>query len=375
MHLLYFFTYGYSLKTWKDAGILSREIKPYLELIELGYSVTFITFGDSEDLKILTDQSKINVFPIYKNTKKTNFKFYEYLKSFLIPFKIKKKIPYFDVIKQNQLQGSWIAMILKLISGKPLYIRTGYDVFLFSKHEGKNYLKRFVYYCLTFLSLKYSNLYSVTSISDKIFLEKKFKKFKNKIVIRPNWVPKGISKDFEKRFNNKILMVGRLVSQKNYFQAIDLLQGLNIDLDIIGHGNLQQEIVRYAEKKNINISLINNLSNDEIIKVYGNYKIYLSTSLYEGNPKSLLEAMSSGCVPFVNNIANNREVVNNNNGFFIDFLNKKNFGINVKNIMSDEELFTRYSINATSCISKNNNLEKLVTSINEDLKSITKFNH
>lgn len=375
MHLLYFFTYGYSLKTWEDAGILSREIKPYLELIELGYSVTFITFGDSEDLNILTDQSKINVFPIYENTNKTNFKFYEYLKSFLIPFKIKKKIPYFDAIKQNQLQGSWIALILKFISGKPLYLRTGYDVFLFSKHEGKNYLKKFVYYFLTFLSLKFSNIYSVTSNSDKIFLEKKFKKFKNKIVIRPNWVPKGISNDFEKRFNNKILMVGRLVSQKNYFQAIDLLQGLSIDLDIIGQGNLEQEIVRYAEKKNVNISLIKYLSNDEIIKVYGNYKIYLSTSLYEGNPKSLLEAMSSGCVPFVNNITNNREVVNNNNGFLINFLDKKNFGINVKKIMSDEESFTKYSVNATSYTSKNNNLKKLVISLNEDLKSITKFNH
>ena len=45
------------------------------------------------------------------------------------------EIDHFDLIKQNQLLGSWAAILLKINSRKPLYTRTGYDMFLFSLKE------------------------------------------------------------------------------------------------------------------------------------------------------------------------------------------------------------------------------------------------
>ena len=35
-----------------------------------------------------------------------------------------------DLIKTNQLYGSWLALIAKFIVKKPLIVRTGYDLFL-----------------------------------------------------------------------------------------------------------------------------------------------------------------------------------------------------------------------------------------------------
>ena len=44
-------------------------------------------------------------------------------------------------------------------------------------------------------------------------------------------------------------MVGRLVDQKNYFVAIDILKDLNLKLDIVGSGPLKKEIQYYCSQK------------------------------------------------------------------------------------------------------------------------------
>ena len=55
------------------------------------------------------------VIPIYSKLKKSKFKLINYLKSFFIPFYFKSQLRHIDVIKQNQLNGSWISIILKYI--------------------------------------------------------------------------------------------------------------------------------------------------------------------------------------------------------------------------------------------------------------------
>ena len=83
-------------------------------------------------------------------------------------------------------------------------------------------------------------------------------------------------------------MVGRLVDQKNYFVAIDILKDLNLKLDIVGSGPLKK-VQYYCSQKKIEVSFLDNLENTDLIKLYSKYRLYLSTSLYEGNSKSLLE--------------------------------------------------------------------------------------
>ena len=54
-----------------------------------------------------------------------------------------------SLIKTNQLNGSWIAILIKLIIKKPLLIRTGYDAFIFSIRDKKSIFKKVLYYLLT----------------------------------------------------------------------------------------------------------------------------------------------------------------------------------------------------------------------------------
>ena len=83
--------------------------------------------------------------------------------------------------------GSWIAIIFK--NAKiPLLIRTGYDIHQFAIHDKKTKIITKLYKSLTYLSLVFCDKYSVTSKSDFDLLIRTFPKYKNKILIRSNWV-------------------------------------------------------------------------------------------------------------------------------------------------------------------------------------------
>ena len=166
MNIYLFFTYGTSLSDWENTGLLNREIKLYQDIAKNNdYKITFITYGDEQDNKIINKLSNLNCIPIYKYIKKSEFKLINFLKSFYIPFVIKKLLISPDIIKTNQLNGSWVAIISKYLLHSKLIIRTGYDHFQFLTKQ-KKFFKAFLMYILTLLSLNFTDIYTVTSEQD-----------------------------------------------------------------------------------------------------------------------------------------------------------------------------------------------------------------
>ena len=76
---------------------------------------------------------------------------------------------------------------------KPLFLRTGYDMYKFSKEEKKNLFVIFLYKMLTKLSFKFSDLYSVSSESDLNFFKKQLRLNGEKLVYRLNFISKKLS--------------------------------------------------------------------------------------------------------------------------------------------------------------------------------------
>ena len=105
MHVVIFFTYDYSLKIWSDSGILNRELIYYKKLLSKNtdLEITFVTYGDNSDLDHTVNLDRVNIIPIYSIINKNKFKIINYIKSFSIPFLLKKRIKDVDVIKQYQL--------------------------------------------------------------------------------------------------------------------------------------------------------------------------------------------------------------------------------------------------------------------------------
>ena len=372
MHIVYFFTFGYSLKSWHSAGILEREVRIFEELAKkYDLRFTFVTYGDSEDYKFMLNQD-IEVVPIYTLLKKSKNKFYNFFKSFFISTKIKRKIHKFDVIQQNQLMGSWVSILFKLSTKKPIYIRTGYDMFLFSIKDKKSIVKKAAYFVLTFLSYGLTNLYSVTSICDKTFLKKFLPFSKNKLVVRPNWVENNLTKEFNTRHNGRLLAVGRFETQKNYQILIKSLRNTGLSLDIVGSGSMENELRDLAKSEGVEVNFLGILQNNDLMKLYTKYKYFVSTSLYEGNPKAILEAMCSGCIVIAREIPNNKEIITNlENGIL--FNNNREFKEIIKKIqlIKNQEKISNMAIKSTVLF---NSIDKLVDDIYYDFKLLKKIN-
>ncbi len=315
MNIYLFFTYGTSLSDWENTGLLNREIKLYQDIAKKNnYKITFITYGDEQDNKIINKLSNLDCIPIYKYIKKSEFKLINFLKSFYIPFVIKKLLISPDIIKTNQLNGSWVAIISKYLLHSKLIIRTGYDHFQFLIKQ-KKFFKAFLVYILTLLSLNFTDIYTVTSEQDLRLIRRIYFFKKDKLLLRPNWVeiPKEIKQN---RHNDRVLMVGRLEEQKNYEYTISELADLDITIDIVGSGSLEKKLTKLSQQEGTKVNFLGSMPHPELVNLYQEYHYYISSSLYEGNPKSTLEAIANGCIVICSNIPNNKEIIQNNiNGF------------------------------------------------------------
>ena len=356
MNIVVFLTFGVSIKDWKESGLLQREILLYQQISSTSnINFTFITFGDSEDEKYLNGHK---IIPYYKYNKYYKNKYITVLQSLLFTFKLKKLIAQPDLIKTNQLLGSWMAILYKVITKKPLIVRTGYDLYRFSLHENKTRLKKSLYYILTQLAIIFSDAYLVTSYSDKKFLDLNFFKTKNKLQILPNWVEDKITNKvtkIEKRHENKLLAVGRLEEQKNFSTLIRLLSSKDFHIDIVGTGSLRKSLALEAKEYGVQVNFLGKKNYNELIKMYPDYRLYVSTSLFEGNPKSTLEAMGAGCVAIVSNIENNSEIIENKiTGFLHNFDNLVEL---IEQNINNIDALDRMSKKAAEKIRNNNSLD------------------
>ena len=365
MNIILVFTYGYSLKIWKESGTLDRELSIYKNLNKrYKCNFIFVTYGDESELDFDISEYGISIFPIYKYATKSKNKIIGYIKSFYFPFLIQKHVQEFDLIKQNQLLGSWVSIILKLLSKKPLFLRTGYDMYLFSSLENKNKITTLLYKFLTKTTLYFSDIYSVSSNRDFKFISS-LNKNSNDIKIRPNWIIENNIQliNLERRYNNRILSVGRLEKQKNYEFLIKAFKDTNITIDLVGAGSLKNRLESISKQNKVKLNIIEPLENSEILNLMNKYKFFVTSSSFEGNPKTVLEAMSLGCIIFASKIDSHSElIVENVNGFLFDLNDPKNlikqFQLNFEN----NNLLSSISKKSIDTVNKNFSLNKAVES-------------
>ena len=322
MKVAVFFTWNYALTTWSESGTLSRELKFFQKIEnENDVSFSFFTYGNTQDSKLAVEYKLQEVHPIYSFAKYYKSKILRILSSIYLPIRIKEKIENVDLLFQNQLLGCWIPILIKKIYKKPLIIRTGYDMLDFAKQDKKSYFVIFLYKILTNFAVKNCNYFTVTSKNDFNRFVSTYPKYKEKFLLRPNWVEVNELTEFTERHSNRVLAVGRLVSQKNFSYLISEFENVKKDLvlDIVGTGPDVEKLIDQAKKQSVTVNLIGSLNNEELLKLYQKYKYFISTSLFEGNPKSLLEAMGSGCIVIGSNINNHSEIISDNtNGYLFE---------------------------------------------------------
>jgi len=368
-----FLTFDYSLQAWNSGGVMNRELRIYEELAKtFGLDFTFFTYGDSDEFD-LDISKKFKIVPIYSLTKKYSNKYLQIISSLIIPLRIKKEIKELDILHQHQLHGVWIPIICKFLYKKKLLIRTGYDMHYFSIKDNKSLTVKTFYKFLTYISLRFSDIYTVTSKEDQKRLIKKYKKIIKIIRIRPNWVKRVDQKAVDDRSKTNILSVGRLEYQKNYKQLLKEFENTKdtYKITIIGTGSQKNFLLNSAKNMNIDLDIVQNMGNENLVQMYKNFKYYISFSLFEGNPKTVLEAMAAGCIPICSNIPSHSEIVEDNvNGILFD-LNNPNILKKLDFLNGDEVSTEKLKINALKKVREDNSIQLLSVNMYSDYKLIT----
>jgi len=369
-----FFTWDYSLNTWKESNTIERELK-FFKFLEKNKNISFsfFTYGNKNDIELGKKYGSFNVYPISKSFFNIKNKFLRLFISFFIPIFFKKEIKESNIIFQNQLLGCWIPIISKFIYKKPLIIRTGYDMLDFAIKDRKPKITILLYKLLTLLALRYADYFTVTSNTDFKRFTTNYPKYKNKILYRPNWV--SITKSSSiKKHENRIISVGRLVEQKNYEFMISEFKNTydEIQLDIIGDGANKEELLRQSKKMNVNVNFLGKIQNERLLNVLKEYKFFISCSTYEGNPKTILEAMEAGCITFVSDIPNHKELIIDEVDGLIFELKENKLREKFNMVKNDIKLSEKISTNGSCKIKNNYSLEKSVELFFSDFVNLSR---
>ena len=190
---------------------------------------------------------------------------------------------------------------------------------------------------------KYSKDY-LTSILDN-----------NNIKVIPN--PVDIRKVVYSSRKNVILTVGRLIKTKR----IDLLLEIYSEIDnddwvlwVVGNGPELASLRQVVNKLSLSDKVVFWGVQKDVDKFYREAKIFAFTSVSEGFPNALLEAMSYGlaCVSFDCVAGPSDLIVDGSNGYIIQLYDKKNYVNKLKLLLSDTILIQKISLNAVDSVKK-----------------------
>ena len=372
MKVAVFFTWDYSLKTWNESGTLARELKFFSEIKkQKNVSFSIFTYGGEEDCKLGIEHGLSDVHPFYLK-KYYNNKILRILASFILPLRVSRKVKNVDIIFQNQLLGCWIPILIKKIYKKPLIIRTGYDMLEFAILDKKPRFIIFLYRLLTHAAVIFCDYFTVSSKSDLERFQQNFPKYENKFLLRQNWVEVGKLNPLSNRNKNKIITVGRLVNQKNFNFLVSEFKDTKetLEIDIVGSGPNEEELLNLAKIKNVKLNLLGNYKHEDLLELLKQYTFFVTTSVFEGNPKSLLEAMAAGCVVIASNINNHKEIITDNQNAFLYELSSGQLFEKFQQVKNSVEFLTEVSNNSYQHIKKEYPIKKTAELFYSDFERV-----
>lgn len=356
MNLLLCFSFNVALKDWFEKGFLDREINYYENLsLRSGINITFLTYGDDLDFNYLPSNSKINVIPIFSKKKRSKYKIINFFRSISYLIQNKDLFAKYDLFKTNQNYGSWLGVLLKIIHKKKLISRGGYDLFHFSILK-KNPIKILISYLVCLFIYKNSDLIFVPTLFYKTFIKKYFF-IKNNVFLIPNYIDTNVfTPTISNKSLKKILFVGRLVKQKNIINILKAFSNTDFSIDILGSGPEKKKIINYIKRKKVKVNFLKNIPNSKMPDLYNQYHFFILFSLYEGNPKTLLEAMSCGLCVIGSNSPGINNVISKNNGLILNLSDYFNIPIQLNKIINTnllnhikinarDHIISKYSIN------------------------------
>lgn len=285
--LVLFFTFGVSLETWHDVGMLDREVALYGELTDYFDRIVLLTYGDEGD-EAYAEQLPDSVEVLPKRRFSNNV-----LYSIFAPLIQRECLRDADIVKTNQMLGSWTAVLTKYLYNIPLVVRTGYVLSEFYEQKDRHLILKVIAHIVEAIAYKAGDAVLTSSHDGFEYVEETYRP-PGIHHVHPNYIETNIFTPSDSDPNRDLCFVGRLAPQKNLSALFEALADLPYSLTVIGEGDQREELEKYAREHGVDVTFEGNVPNHELPELLTNHRAFVLPSHYEGMPKSLLEAMSCG---------------------------------------------------------------------------------
>jgi glycosyltransferase involved in cell wall biosynthesis len=300
-----FFTLGVSLTDWHTAGFLNREVAYYRRLAEAIGPLTFITYGGQEDLEVAASLDGIRVLSNPRRLPPDQF-------AHQAPSLYRKELAQVAILKSNQIKGAQAVIQTRSLVGGTAIVRGGYLLSRFLGNRSPTLRARFGLWRREMSLFHQADRVLLPTADDARAARRAYRLPRRKVAVIPNFVDTNL---FRPRPDvscvpGLVAFVGRIAPQKNLPALIEAMAGLdNTRLRIIGDGPDREQIERLAQACNVSVEMIGRVSHEQLPDLLAECEVFVLPSLYEGLPKSLIEAMAAGMPVVATRVQGNEAVI------------------------------------------------------------------
>lgn len=351
--MVLFLSFGFSLQQWADEGFFDREVALYNDHADEYERIYLLTYGDETDLRFVDDlASNVEILPkrIVSN---------DVLYSLLAPFIHFRELRDADVVKSEQMLGSWSAVIAKIFFRVPMLARTGYVLSIFYDRQPKPAIIRYIARLVELITYKVADGVITSSPRGYRYVEETYcPRGVHRMI--PNYIETDVFEPMAvEPAPGSLCFVGRLAPQKNLFTLLEALDGLPYSLTIVGSGPQRDELESFASNLNVDVTFAGTVPNHELPETLNRHEAFVLPSHYEGMPKALLEAMSCGLPVVGTDVVGINEVIDHEVTGLLCETDDESICEVVERILEDDELGRRLGEKAREEIIDNYSLAEL----------------
>ena len=356
IHLVLFLSRATPLSRWQKIGILEREIAIYNQLaLRLG-KVSIVTSAGAEDLEF---QKHLGNISILYNRWRLPPNMYSLLAPFLHWSALRKA----SVFKTNQLDGSWTAIVAGVFHRKKVIVRAGYLWAETNRQEGGGGQKAALMDQLQTLSFQKSDKILLTTNALKQQVVDLYNIPPEKIKVIPNYVDTDKFRplpDIEP-VKNQVCYVGRLHPRKNLSSLIEAISGIpEVSLILIGQGEQRKDLEKQVQHSKANVHFRGVLPHTQLATEINRCEIFILPSLFEGHPKSLIEAMACGVAVIGTDVEGISTVIKHNKTGLLCPLTVEGIRDAIHRLLEDKALRLRLGNEARAYVEQEISLTKII---------------
>ena len=306
-----FMTRGVSLGRWDRLGMLERETALYRRLMERGVRVGLVSDSYNDASRY---RDRLPGLEIRENRWRLPWKVYHRL----TPRLHGRWLAGFDLFKTNQVAGSAVAVAAAKRHGTPLLARCGYLLSAFeAQQHGEQSRAARRAHALERRLYGSATLGIVTTQAMADALQDRLGAAAPEIRVIPNYVDTDrFAPEPTRRAETDLLCIARLEPQKNLPALLDAVATRDCSLTIVGRGSREAELKAKYGDLGGRLRWMDVVPHAELPPLLNAARAFVLPSLYEGHPKTLIEAMACGRPVIACDVAGVRDVVDHDvNGY------------------------------------------------------------